>query len=117
MPAMSDHDLNGCPDDSDATLAATDGSGQKASASSPACPRRYPPIRLHARGSLGQVHVARDDELNREVAVKELQDHCADDLDSRLRFLREAEITASLEHPCIVPVYGRGNRPDGRPYY
>src|SRR6478672_9122460 len=73
--------------------------------------RRYRAVRLHARGSLGQVHVAVDGELNREVALKELQDHCADDRDSRLRFLREAEITAALEHPCIVPIYGRGNRP------
>src|SRR5262249_5557257 len=68
-------------------------------------------------GSLGDVHVAVDEDLNRQVALKELQDHCADDRNSRLRFLREAEITAALEHPCIVPIYGRGNRPDGRPYY
>src|SRR5262249_44852945 len=33
------------------------------------------------------------------------------------RFLVEAEITGGLEHPGIVPVYGLGHHPDGRPYY
>ena len=37
--------------------------------------------------------------------------------DSRARFVREAEITGGLEHPGIVPVYGLGRYPDGRPYY
>ena len=35
----------------------------------------------------------------------------------RLRFLLEAEITGGLEHPGIVPVYGLGHHPDGRPFY
>src|SRR5687768_5980763 len=99
---MPDHaDFSAWPDglDGDATQMAADGPSRKAPPSTPPCARRYSPVRLHARGSLGQVHVARDEELNREVALKELQDHCADDLGSRLRFLREAEITASLEHP------------------
>ena len=33
------------------------------------------------------------------------------------RFIFEAEITGNLEHPGVVPVYGRGVQPDGRPYY
>src|SRR5262249_43854412 len=102
----------------DGTDFATDGQGSDGQPPLPTCgPSRYRPIRLHARGSLGQVHVARDVELNREVALKELQDHCAGDADGRLRFLREAEITASLGPPGIIPIYGRGNRADGRPYY
>ena len=36
---------------------------------------------------------------------------------SRERFVAEAEITGNLEHPGIVPVYGLGAGPDGRPYY
>src|SRR5690242_14029847 len=103
--------------DTDGTHVATDGPAADSPRGPAGGSRRYRAVRLHARGSLGQVHVAHDDELNREVALKELQDHCADDLDSRLRFQREAEITAALEHPCIVPVYGRGHRPDGRPFY
>src|SRR5262249_11339842 len=41
----------------------------------------------------------------------------ADDPHSRARFLLEAEVTGGLEHPGIVPVYGLGAYPDGRPFY
>ncbi len=54
---------------------------------------------------------------NREVALKQILDHHADDPASRQRFLIEAEITGGLEHPGIVPVYGLGTYDDGRPYY
>jgi serine/threonine protein kinase len=63
------------------------------------------------------VFVARDEELRRDVALKEIQDRHADDLDKRARFLMEAEITGGLEHPGIVPVYALGHYADGRPYY
>jgi tetratricopeptide (TPR) repeat protein/tRNA A-37 threonylcarbamoyl transferase component Bud32 len=78
---------------------------------------RFRVLRPHARGGLGEVFVARDEELNREVALKEIQDRFADDVASRAQFVAEAEITGSLEHPGIVPVYGLGHYDDGRPYY
>jgi serine/threonine protein kinase/tetratricopeptide (TPR) repeat protein len=78
---------------------------------------RYRVIRPHAKGGLGEVFVARDTELNREVALKEIQSQFADELDSRSRFRAEAEITGNLEHPGIVPVYGLGQYADGRPFY
>jgi len=78
---------------------------------------RFRVLRPHAKGGLGEVSVALDAELSREVALKEIQPRYAHDADSRARFLREAEITGKLEHPGIVPVYGLGAHPDGRPYY
>ena len=78
---------------------------------------RFRILRPHAKGGLGQVSVARDEELQREVALKEIQDRHADNPYSRARFLLEAEITGGLEHPGIVPVYGLGQYADGRPYY
>jgi serine/threonine-protein kinase len=78
---------------------------------------RYRVLRPHARGGLGEVFVAEDTELHREVALKEIQAEYADHPASRGRFVREAEITGGLEHPGIVPVYGLGAYPDGRPYY
>src|SRR5262245_48294648 len=78
---------------------------------------RFRILRLHARGGLGQVSVAHDEELHREVALKEIQDRFADHPESRSRFLLEAEITGRLEHPGLVPVYGLGCYADGRPYY
>jgi eukaryotic-like serine/threonine-protein kinase len=79
--------------------------------------RRFRILRPHARGGLGEVFVALDDELHREVALKQILDHHADDPASRIRFVLEAEITGGLEHPGIVPVYGLGSHDDGRPYY
>jgi serine/threonine-protein kinase len=78
---------------------------------------RFRILRHHAKGGLGQVSVAMDEELHREVALKEIQEHYADIPDYRARFLREAEITGGLEHPGIVPVYGLGQYADGRPFY
>jgi WD40 repeat protein/serine/threonine protein kinase len=79
--------------------------------------QRFLVLRPHAKGGLGQVSVARDNELNREVALKEIQSQFADSADSRGRFVQEAEITGGLEHPGIVPVYGLGQYSDGRPFY
>jgi serine/threonine-protein kinase len=78
---------------------------------------RYRVIRPHAKGGLGEVFVAEDTELHREVALKEIHKERADDPHSRGRFLLEAEITGGLEHPGIVPVYGLGQYADGRPFY
>jgi len=79
--------------------------------------QRFRVLRPHARGGLGAVFVALDGELHREVALKQILDRHADDPVSRQRFLLEAEVTGGLEHPGIVPVYGLGHYPDGRPYY
>ena len=78
---------------------------------------RYVLGRLHARGGLGEILLARDEELQREVALKRMQPHQGRNEDGRRRFLAEAEVTGRLEHPGIVPVYGLGTYGDGRPYY
>jgi serine/threonine-protein kinase len=78
---------------------------------------RFKILRPHAKGGLGQVSVALDTELHREVALKEIQAPHADYPQSRARFVLEAEITGGLEHPGIVPIYGLGTYSDGRPYY
>lgn len=78
---------------------------------------RFHNLRPHAMGGLGEVSIALDTELNREVALKEIQARFADQPESRERFVLEAEITGGLEHPGIVPVYGLGTYSDGRPFY
>jgi formylglycine-generating enzyme required for sulfatase activity len=88
------------------------------SAGVPAVPgQRFRILRPHARGGLGEVYVALDGELHREVALKEIQPAHAGHPESRARFLLEAEVTGGLEHPGVVPVYGLGTYADGRPYY
>src|SRR5205823_3180370 len=79
--------------------------------------QRFRVLRPHAKGGLGAVFVALDEELHREVALKQILENHADDPTSRQRFLLEAEITGGLEHPGIVPVYGLGAYADGRPFY
>jgi serine/threonine protein kinase len=78
---------------------------------------RFRILRPHAAGGLGEVFAARDEELHREVALKQIRERHADDAEARSRFLLEAEITGGLEHPGIVPVYGLGTYGDGRPFY
>lgn len=72
---------------------------------------------LHARGGLGEVYKAQDTELNREVALKKIQTRFADDASCRRRFLSEAELTARLDHPGVVPVFGLVADGFGRPCY
>lgn len=78
---------------------------------------RFQVVRPLDRGGLGVVSVAMDQELHREVALKEIREDRADDNALRLKFVLEAEVTGSLEHPGIVPVYALGASADGRPYY
>jgi hypothetical protein len=64
----------------------------------PLCsPVRYRVLRPHAKGGLGEVFVAEDTELHREVACKEIQRPHAHDAHSRGRFLLEAEVNGRLE--------------------
>src|SRR5258706_2215344 len=77
-------------------------------------PDRYEQVAEHARGGLGRVVRAVDRRLGRTVAVKEL---LRQDDWHEARFVREALITARLEHPGIVPVHEAGRWPNGAPYY
>ncbi len=74
-------------------------------------------LKEFTRGGVGQLWVVRDESLNREVLLKELLSPGVTDPRVRQRFLREATITAKLEHPGIVPVYGLGQTAEGRPFY
>jgi len=120
VPPDVRQDLHGLSDgEVQASLAAlADPEATQAEIRSPAAPgSRYQVLRPHARGGLGEVFVALDQELHREVALKEIQEVFAADAESRGRFVQEAEITGGLEHPGIVPVYGLGTYTDGRPFY
>jgi serine/threonine protein kinase len=93
------------------------GSGVVATDRALAADPRFRVLRTYARGGLGEVFVAFDAELNRTVALKELQSRLAHDASAQARFLVEAEVTGRLAHPGIVPVYSLGRHEDGRPYY
>ena len=77
---------------------------------------RYRLLERVARGGMGVVYVAKDERLQRRVALKVLDAPGADrDLANRL--VREALVLARLEHPGIVPVHDVGTLPDGRVFY
>jgi serine/threonine-protein kinase len=79
--------------------------------------QRFRILRFHRDGGLGRVYVARDEELGRDVALKEIRPDKVAEADLRGRFVLEAEINGGLEHPGIVPVYSLGAYDDGRPFY
>src|SRR5438309_23179 len=74
----------------------------------------YAVVGEHARGGLGRVLQVRDRRLGRIVAVKELLDEGGE---TERRFVREARLTARLQHPAIVPIYEAGRWPNGKPFY
>ncbi len=78
---------------------------------------RFVVVRPHASGGLGDVSVALDRELNREVALKRVRQQIANNPEACARFRMEAEVTGGLEHPGIVPVYSMGATEEGHPFY
>lgn len=67
-----------------------------------------------AQGGIGRVFQASDRRLERHVALKQLLDPSPE---HEARFLREALVTARLQHPAIVPVYDVGRFADGEIFY
>ncbi len=57
-------------------------------------------------GAMGEILIARDNKLNRTVAYKKIHAHVAEIPSYLGRFYMEAQVTAQLQHPNIVPVYG-----------
>ena len=78
---------------------------------------RFRILSRYEQGGLGEVLIAHDGQLNREVAVKQIRLKWQANAEARERFLQEAEVTGRLEHPGIVPVYALGTWEDGRPFY
>jgi serine/threonine-protein kinase len=76
---------------------------------------RYRIVSLLARGGMGDVYRAADPRLGRDVALKTLPKAEPDDGQAIERFLQEARITASLDHPNIVKVFDVGMS-NGLPY-
>ena len=60
------------------------------------------------RGGMGVVYLARDVQLDRDVAIKVLPTHLARTPEARERFVREARTAAGLSHPHIVPIHRVG---------
>ena len=60
---------------------------------------------LLGRGGMGTVYLATHERLGRKVALKLIASELAHDEDFRVRFLRESQLAASLDHPNVIPIY------------
>lgn len=79
--------------------------------------QRYSLVNNFARGGLGQIWLASDTRLRRDVAYKEMLPTALKNRNALERFLEEAQITGQLEHPGIVPIYDIGYQANGAPFY
>src|SRR5262249_39942681 len=67
---------------------------------------RYSLLSCLGKGAMGEVHVARDEDLLRKVAYKRMVPEVAQSRALAERFFSEIQVTAQLDHPNIVPIYG-----------
>ncbi len=77
---------------------------------------RYDLGPMIGRGGMGEVRIARDTRIHRDVAVKLLRSTQRDE-ETVGRFFREARVQGVLEHPAVVPVHDLGIDPNGNPYF
>jgi serine/threonine protein kinase len=79
--------------------------------------RAYQLMEELGKGGMGEVHRCCDPALGRELAIKVMKLQYRGIVEAERRFLREARITGSLQHPGIVPVHNLGRLSNGRLHY
>jgi serine/threonine-protein kinase len=78
---------------------------------------RYDDLGLLGTGGMGQVRQVLDKDLGRKMAMKILRADLMDRPKVVARFVEEAQCSAQLQHPGLVPVHEVGKLPDGRLYF
>ncbi len=78
---------------------------------------RYEDLGLLGEGGMGEVRRVRDRDLNRVMAMKVIRGDLMERPAALARFVEEAQCSAQLQHPGIVPVHELGRMPDGRVYF
>ena len=76
---------------------------------------RYQNMELICEGGMGQIYKAYDSKTDRYIAYKSVKEDSSYQFELRFRY--EAEVTARLEHPNIMPVYDIGQDDSGKPFY
>jgi tRNA A-37 threonylcarbamoyl transferase component Bud32 len=77
---------------------------------------RYKVLRKLGGGGMGVVYLAEDAVLKRQVAIKLVRGGIAEHEHAMLRFQREAEVSAQLNHPNVIVVYDVGDEPGHGPF-
>jgi serine/threonine protein kinase len=83
---------------------------------SPDVARRYRFGEVIGVGGMGEVVLAHDEHIDRDVAVKRIRS-AVPSPEQRARFVREARVQGGLEHPAVVPVHDLAVDRDGRPFF
>ena len=78
---------------------------------------KYEHLTLIGEGGMGVVTLSRDKNTLRKVAIKTLNEKLLNNHEAIIRFTEEAQITAQLEHPNIIPVYEMGMDSNNAPFY
>lgn len=78
---------------------------------------RYEDLGLLGEGGMGEVRRVRDKQLKRVVAMKVIRQELKEDFSLSIRFIEEAQATAQLQHPAIIPLHDIGQLDDGRLYF
>jgi serine/threonine-protein kinase len=78
---------------------------------------RYIDLGPIGHGGMGEVRRVRDMALNRTMAMKIMREQLVGKPSAEARFIAEAQATAQLQHPGVVPVHDIGRTPDGRWYF
>jgi serine/threonine-protein kinase len=102
--------------DPNATMA-MDSSEPTGEIADPFARERYEMLMEVGRGGFGEVRRVHDHHLNRTIAMKVLHERLQSNPEQRRRFQIEAQVTAQLQHPGVVPVHDIGLLDDGRTYY
>ena len=97
-------------------VSATTAEAQGSSLGDPCTIGRYRVIRQLGQGGFGRVYLARDDQLDRPVAIKVLNRERVAGPEDAEQYLAEARALARLDHPNIIPVHDVGRTDDGRCY-
>src|SRR4051812_7087126 len=80
-------------------------------------PGRYRLLTPLGRGGMGEVYLADDLRLRRQVAIKLVAEEHVTDPTARRLLLKEAQAAAALDHPHICPIYDSGETADGRAFF
>lgn len=118
-PLTSDPAPQGAPPDSLTHLLWGDAEPPPPLPQSPQAPLldRYDDLGPIGRGGMGEIRRVRDRKLNRTMAMKIVHDTTLNSRTALARFIEEAQTTAQLQHPSIVPVHEIGQLDDGRIYF